>query len=105
VGAFICAISSGSLGARLKIEMETDFNIDLSNPAEVAAKMPVLRRLYEDTLRERDALNVQIELLRRLVGDPAGVLRVGARDPGPSSRSSHTRTPSGPVPDGSHLSL
>jgi hypothetical protein len=42
--------------------------IDLSNPAEVAERMPEIERLYEEKMRERDLLNKQIELLSRLIG-------------------------------------
>lgn len=59
--------------------MSSDFNIDLSNPAEVAAKMPELRRLYEQKLQEQAALNEQVELLRRLVGGVVGILWDAAR--------------------------
>jgi hypothetical protein len=52
-----------------------DFNVDLSNPEEVAAKMPQLLRLYEEKLREQKTLNEQVELLRRLVGHASGISR------------------------------
>jgi hypothetical protein len=52
-----------------------DFKVDLSNPDEVAAKMPQLLALYEDKLREQKTLNEQVELLRRLVGHSTGVSR------------------------------
>ena len=42
-----------------------DFKVDLSNPQEVAAKMPELLKLYETKLREQQLLNEQVELLRR----------------------------------------
>ena len=45
-----------------------DYNVDLSNPEEVAAKMPQLLALYEGKLREQKTLNEQVEFLRRLVG-------------------------------------
>jgi hypothetical protein len=45
-----------------------DLTVDLSNPAEVATKMPQLLRLYEEKLHEQKTLNDQVELLRRLVG-------------------------------------
>jgi hypothetical protein len=48
--------------------MEDSLEIDLSNPAEVAAQMPELRRRYERKLVERGVLDGQIELLRRLIG-------------------------------------
>jgi hypothetical protein len=51
------------------------FEIDLSNPVEVAAKMPQLRRLYEEKRREQRALNEQVELLRRLVDQTSGIAR------------------------------
>jgi hypothetical protein len=56
-----------------------DLNIDLSNPEEVAAKMPQLQRLYEEKLQEQKQLNQQVELLRRLVGHPAGLSRRSVR--------------------------
>jgi hypothetical protein len=64
-----------------------DFNVDLSNPEEVAAKMPQLLRLYEEKLREQKMLNEQVELLRRLVGHASAVSRgrihTSERDPQP----------------------
>jgi hypothetical protein len=42
--------------------------IDLSNPAEVAERMPELERLYDEKTQERDLLSAQIELLARLIG-------------------------------------
>lgn len=55
--------------------MSEDFNIDLSNPEEVAAKMPMLLRLYEEKLHEQTKLNQQVELLRRVVWHPAAIAR------------------------------
>ncbi len=52
-----------------------EFKVDLSNPEEVAAKMPQLLALYEEKLREQKTLNEQVELLRRLVGHASGVSR------------------------------
>lgn len=52
-----------------------DLTIDLSNPEEVAAKMPQLQRLYEEKLQEQKQLNQYVELLRRVVGHPAGLSR------------------------------
>jgi hypothetical protein len=52
-----------------------DFNVDLTNPEEVAAKMPQLLQLYEQKLREQKALNEQVELLRRLVGHASAISR------------------------------
>jgi hypothetical protein len=52
-----------------------DFNVDLSNPEEVAAKMPQLLNLYEQKLQEQKTLNQQVELLRRIVGHPEGLSR------------------------------
>jgi hypothetical protein len=51
------------------------FNIDFSNPDEVAAKLPELRRLYETKLAEQLALNDYVEHLRRLLGFASGVSR------------------------------
>jgi len=52
-----------------------DFKVDISNPEEVAAKMPQLLALYEQKLREQKTLNEQVELLRRLVGHASMVSR------------------------------
>jgi hypothetical protein len=52
-----------------------EFKVDLSDPEEVAAKMPQLLALYEEKLREQQTLNQQVELLRRLVGHATGVSR------------------------------
>jgi hypothetical protein len=52
-----------------------DFKVDLSNPEEVAAKMPRLLALYEQKLREQKTLNEQVELLRRLVGQATTISR------------------------------
>jgi hypothetical protein len=54
-----------------------DFNVDLTNPEEVAAKMPQLLRLYEEKLHEQKTLNEQVELLRRLVGHASAISRGG----------------------------
>jgi hypothetical protein len=59
--------------------MKNSLRIDLSNPAEVAAEMPKLRRLYEEKIRERNVLDEQIELLRRLVGGATDVIRATAQ--------------------------
>ena len=59
-----------------------DFKVDLSNPQEVAAKMPELLKLYETKLREQQLLNEQVELLRRLVGHASAVARVVSTRPG-----------------------
>lgn len=52
-----------------------DFNVDLSNPETVVAKMPELLRLYEEKLREQKTLNDQVELLRQLVGHASAISR------------------------------
>lgn len=52
-----------------------EFKVDLSNPEEVAAKMPQLLALYAEKLREQKTLNEQVEFLRRLVGHASGVSR------------------------------
>ncbi len=52
-----------------------DFELDLSSPEEVAAKMPKLLKLYEEKLREQKLLNQQVELLRRLVGHASAASR------------------------------
>jgi hypothetical protein len=52
-----------------------NFEVDLSNPEEVAAKMPQLLHLYEEKLDEQTKLNEQVELLRRLVGHASAVSR------------------------------
>jgi hypothetical protein len=52
-----------------------DYNVDLSNPEEVAAKMPQLLALYEEKLGEQKTLNEQLEFLRRLVGHASAVSR------------------------------
>jgi hypothetical protein len=57
-----------------------DFKVDLSNPEEVAAKMPELLNLYEAKLREQQLLNEQVELLRRLVGHASAVARGRVND-------------------------
>jgi hypothetical protein len=52
-----------------------EFQIDLSKPDEVAAKMPQLRALYEEKLRDQRLLNEQVELLRRLLGHASDLSR------------------------------
>jgi hypothetical protein len=52
-----------------------DFKVDLSNPEEVAAKMPQLLALYEGKLREQKTLNEQVEFLSRLVSRTSAVSR------------------------------
>lgn len=51
------------------------FQIDVTNPDEVAAKMPELRALYEEKLGEQRVLNEQVELLRRLLEHASAVAR------------------------------
>jgi hypothetical protein len=58
------------------VELATmSFNIDFSDPDDVAAKLPALRRLYEEKLVEQRTLNEYIEGLRRLLGFASGVSR------------------------------
>ncbi len=57
-----------------------DFNVDLSNPEEVAAKMPELLSLYQQKLREQQTLNDQVELLRRIVGHGIATARGPVRE-------------------------
>lgn len=66
-----------------------DFNVDLSNPEEVGAKMPQLLRLYEEKLDEQKTLNEQVELLRRLVGHASAISRGRIQ----SSGQAHGRPP------------
>ena len=56
-----------------------DFKIDLSNPEEVATKLPQLQRLFEAKLREQKTLNEQVELLRRLVDQAGAISRGGVQ--------------------------
>jgi hypothetical protein len=51
------------------------FNIDLSNPEELAAKLPELQRIYEGALEQQGELNEYIEYLRRLLAHASGVSR------------------------------
>jgi hypothetical protein len=51
------------------------FNIDFSDPDDIAAKLPALRRLYEEKLAEQRTLNEYIEGLRRLLGFASGASR------------------------------
>jgi hypothetical protein len=60
----------------------TNFKLDLSNPEEVAARMPELQRLFEEKLREQAKLNEQVELLRRLVSQASAISRGGVRSSG-----------------------
>jgi hypothetical protein len=53
------------------------FEVDLNNPEEVAARMPELLRLYERRLGEQKVLNEQVEFLRRLVSHASVVSRGG----------------------------
>jgi hypothetical protein len=52
-----------------------DFELDISNPEEVAVKLPQLRALYERKLRDQQMLNQQLELLRRLLGQASEISR------------------------------
>lgn len=45
------------------------FQIDLENPAEIRAKMPDIRRLYDEKRTALEGLTAQVELLGRLVGE------------------------------------
>lgn len=56
-----------------------DFKVDLSSPEDVAAKLPKLERLLAEKLQEQKALNGQIELLRRVVGQVSTISRGGVR--------------------------
>jgi hypothetical protein len=51
------------------------FDIDLSDPDDVAAKLPALRRLYEEKVAEQRALSEYVEHLRRLLGFASGASR------------------------------
>jgi hypothetical protein len=61
-----------------------EFQIDLSKPDEVAARMPQLRALYEEKRREQRLLNEQVELLRRLLGHASDISRARASNGGVS---------------------
>lgn len=50
-------------------------NVDISNPTSVAAQLPELEKLYEQKLKEQQALNGVLEYLRRLLGHASGVSR------------------------------
>jgi hypothetical protein len=64
-------------------------SIDLTDPDDIRAKLPEIRRLYDEKRLELDTLTGQIELLGRLLGEkPIG-------KPGSSvSRSRKSRSPS-----------
>jgi len=53
------------------------FEIDLSNPARVAERMPELRRLYAEKVQQRVQLDEQIRLLARLTCSAAVADLVG----------------------------
>jgi hypothetical protein len=48
---------------------EQGFQINLADPDEIRAKMPDIRRLYNEKRQALKALTEQVELLGRLVGD------------------------------------
>jgi hypothetical protein len=56
-----------------------DLILNLSDPAQVAKKLPELRRLYDEKLQERQRLDEEISLLTRLIGSAAAVGRGGAK--------------------------
>jgi len=68
-----------------------DLRIDLSDPEDVATKMPELRCLYEEKLQEQKALNEQVELLRRLVGGAVGILWDASQVPAAAQVESSTQ--------------
>jgi hypothetical protein len=81
--------------------MPEDFTVDLSNPEEVAAKMPQLLSLYEQKLQEQKTLNQQVELLRRIVGHPAGLARgqaqISEQEPGGTPTTEQRRRRAAPA--------
>lgn len=77
--------------------MKSLLEIDISNPGQVAAKLPELRRLYEEKVKERTLLDQQIELLRRLIGGTVSTVHAASRgqenmpEEPPPSRSTRRR--------------
>jgi hypothetical protein len=59
------------------------FDIDWSDPSAIAAKLHELEQLYEQKLAEQQALNAQLEYLRRLLAHASGVSR-GRIQPSPA---------------------
>jgi hypothetical protein len=62
------------------------FDIDWSDPDAVAAQLHGLEELYEQKLAEQQALNAQLEYLRRLLAHASGVSRGRLQ---PSSATPH----------------
>jgi hypothetical protein len=50
-------------------------HVDISNPTSVASQLPELEKLYQEKLKEQQALNGTLEYLRRLLGHASGVSR------------------------------
>jgi hypothetical protein len=51
------------------------FQIDLSDPSSIAARLPELEQLYNEKLEAQQALHGEIEYLRRLLAHASGVSR------------------------------
>jgi hypothetical protein len=60
--------------------MAEPFNVDLANPDEIQSKMPEIKQLYAERREALKALENQVELLRRLVGEkpPSAATASGA---------------------------
>jgi hypothetical protein len=68
----------GALSSRM---MVTDLSLNLADPQEVRAKMPEIRALLAEARQELRALEDQVELLARIVGEnpPASLVRETSR--------------------------
>lgn len=49
--------------------MPETFNVDLANPVEIQAKMPEIKQFYAERREALKALEGQVELLRRIIGE------------------------------------
>jgi hypothetical protein len=66
--------------------MVTDLSINLADPQEVRAKMPEIKGLLAEARQQLRALEDQVELLARMVGEKAPASAATATSGGTSSR-------------------
>ena len=77
--------------------MVTDLSINLADPQEVRAKMPEIKGLLAEARRELRALEDQVELLSRIVGEKTSTSAAAAATGGRSASARTRKTSKGRV--------